>query len=342
MLTQDMHSASCRTGSSVCFCPGWEYLCPVGREAPSDGIHVYPALLYVILTVLVGGGAGLHPLTIRSGVRETGIVSLFIWQAGTSSKGVDLLETPLFCSEDMTVWIPSGRCNILAFDELGNSYGIQGWVQKSRPDTLEMDIQHITFGIPNFDHGPYLLRIMNERGNLPITSISVVSGSTKEEISASERIVFPGSGIILWLQKGEHYVRALDTAGREYRMNPISVPDGQNEFTIGYRDLLYPEEPIGAAGDGDIPLMIMNCLPYSPLQKLLIMDISGAAVLYVDSLGLEPGRTVLAMLSKGVYSVELTDSAGAAYGNAVTVEDGGVYMMRLDPDEIIPDFSFPD
>ncbi|MCK4500023.1 hypothetical protein KAU11_05960, partial [Candidatus Babeliales bacterium] len=117
----------------------------------------------------------LHDLTAINSILGLDIVSLYVWEAGNTDKGDNWLPAILPSDSSITFSLPSGKCNILAFDELGNSYGIAGFYNKSAPDTITVDLEYITFGRPNVDYGHHQLNLTNSLNGFALDTLILSS-----------------------------------------------------------------------------------------------------------------------------------------------------------------------
>jgi len=65
-----------------------------------------------------------QPLRIYNRLRDIDIVSVYFWSSGNLSKGYNLLGSSVIEPDSCFVPpLPADTCNLLLFDELGNSYG---------------------------------------------------------------------------------------------------------------------------------------------------------------------------------------------------------------------------
>ncbi len=274
-------------------------------------------------------------------VRDLEIVSLYVWGAGHKSKGDNRLQFSLQPDSSFTFILPSGICNFLAFDELGNSYGIADFYKKNAPDTLEIDLEYITFGRPNVDNGYYLLNIANSLNGFALDTFRLSSTRLYEDIIIDGFRVFPGNSITLWLDKGIYSVDAVDQIGRTYSVERVTVPDSVRVVSITGSMIIDPSQPVGIAGNGSGLLFIENCLPMAVITELRIIPQNGPDGIHLDSIALQPGASIVANLNPGYYSVLATDEFGAEYYASIEQQNTGSLRLPIVYEYLQYDFSFP-
>ncbi len=274
-------------------------------------------------------------------VRDLEIVSLYVWGAEHINKGDNRLQSSLQPDSSFTFILPSGICNFLAFDELGNSYGIAGFYKKNAPDTIMIDLQYITFGRPNVDNGYYLLNIANSLNGFALDTFRLSSTRLYEDIIIDGFRVFPGNSITLWLDKGIYSVDAVDQIGRTYSVERVTVPDSVRVVSIVRSMIINPLLPIGITGNGNKPLFVENCLPSAVITELTIIPRDGSDGIYLDSITLKPGEHIVANLNSGFYSVLATDEYGAEYHVSIEQQNTGSLRLPIVYEYLQYDFSFP-
>lgn len=285
--------------------------------------------------------ADLHEFTVINEVRDLEIVSLYVWGAGHKSKGDNRLQSSLQPDSSFTFILPSGKCNILAFDESGNSYGIAGNYQKNVPDTLEIDLEYITFGRPNVDNGYYLLNVANSLNGFALDTFRLSSTRLHEDVILDGFRVFPGNSITIWLDKGIYSVDAVDQIGRTYSAECITVPDSGRVVSIESSMIANPLPPVGTTGNGAVSLFIENCLPAAVITELTIVPQNGSDGIYIDSIFLQPGAHIIAYLNPGFYSILATDEFNAEYFISIEQQATGSLRLPIVDDYLQYDFSFP-
>lgn len=250
--------------------------------------------------------------------------------------------TNLQPDSSVTISLPSGKCNILAFDELGNSYGIAGNIQKNTPDTIAIDLEYITFGIPNVDYGHYLLNLTNSLDGFALDTLILSSARINKDIIIDGFRVFPGTSIIIWLDEGIYSVNAVDQIGRTFSINNITFPNDSCMISVVNSMLINPVPPVGITGNGSETLFIDNCLPAAAITELRIVPQNGSDVIYLDDITLQPGEHIIANLNPGIYSVTVTDEFGAEYYVSIEQQDTGSLRLPIVNEYLQYDFSFPE
>jgi len=298
--------------------------------------------IFIILTLIpCSAQTGLHSLTFINRVKSLQIVSLYIWGSDQTSKGDNWMTTDLQPDSAVTFSLPSGKCNILAFDELGNSYGIAGNYQKNTPDTISIDLQYITFGRPNADCGHYLLNLTDSLHGFALDTLILSSSHPAEDIVIDDFRIFPGKSIIIWLDKGFYSIRAVDQAGGRYSLDNIRVPSETFRVSIIDSMIVNPRAPVGVVGNGTESLVIENCLPVSLITGLLIESPGGSDEIFLDSLALQPGESIIAGLDPGDYSLTAMDDHGDRYSMFFKLRSAAVTRLPLTDEYLRYDFSFP-
>jgi hypothetical protein len=285
--------------------------------------------------------ADIHPFIVANGIPDLDIVSLYIWNADLTSKGANILEGSLQPDSTVLLFLPSGRMNVLAFDELGNAYGIPGLIKKNAPDTLVIDLEHITYGRPNVDFGTYMLNIENTIYGFSLDTIRISSPGLDGEILLGAQRVFPGTGIIIWLNKGIYSIEALDRTGGEYSTGKFLFPARTGGITIDESMRINPSLPVGIVGYGSASLLIVNRLPLSALTGLEIIPEAGSEGVSLDNISLQPGESIVAALAPGPYTLTAMDEAGAEYRASFDLDENSVWKLFLTSGFMIFDFSFP-
>ncbi len=299
-------------------------------------------ILQMLIAPLFPEDADVHPFIVANGIPDLDILSLYIWNADFTSKGTDLLTENLQPDSTVILFLPSGRMNVLAFDELGNSYGIPGLVKKNAPDTLVIDLEHITYGRPNVDCGSYMLNIENTLYGFSLDTIRISSPGLDGEILLGAQRVFPGTGIIIWLDKGIYSINALDQTGGEYSTGKFLFPARTGGISIEESMRVDPLLPVGIAGNGSASLLITNRLPLSALTGLEIVSEAGSEGVSLDNISLQPGESIIAALAPGPYTLTCIDEAGAEYRASFDLDENSVRKLFLTSDFMMFDFSFPE
>ncbi len=284
----------------------------------------------------------LHDFTAINSISGLDIVSLYIWESGNTDKDDNRIPATLPPDSSITFSLPSGKCNILAFDELGNSYGIAGFYKKSAPDTITVDLEYITFGRPNVDYGHHLLNLSNSLNGFALDTFILSSIRLDENIIIDDFRVFPGNSIMIWLDKGIYSVKAVDQIDRLYTVDSIIVPDDSCMVSIVSSMIVDPVPPVGITGNGSGSLFIENCLPMAVITELQIIPQNGSDGIYLSSIALQPGAHIVANLNPGYYSVLATDESGAEYYVSIEQQDTGSLRLPIVNEYLQYDFSFPD
>ncbi|MCK4504754.1 MAG: hypothetical protein KAW14_03995 [Candidatus Aegiribacteria sp.] len=298
-------------------------------------------MILTLFSVSVQNQADLHDFTVINEVRDLEIVSLYVWCVGHNSKGDNRLHSSLQPDSSVTFTLPSGKCNILAFDELGNSYGIAGNYQKNAPDTITIDLEYITFGRPNVDYGYYLLSLTNSLLGFALDTLILSSDLLAENIIIDDYRIFPGTSIIIWLDEGIYSVNAVDQIGRTYSTNNITVPTDSCMVSIIDSMISNPQPPVGITGNGTGSLLIKNCLPTAEITELQIIPQNGSDGIFLDSIALQPGVSMVAKLNPGIYSITATDEFGAKYIISFEQQDTDIIRLPITYESLQYDFSFP-
>jgi len=299
-------------------------------------------MILAVISITARGQTDLQDLTVINGVRDTEIVSLYLWGTGDNSKGENRLHDYLQPDSAVTIRIPSGKCNILAFDELGNSYGIAGFYKKSAPDTITVDLEYITFGRPNVDYGHHLLNLTNSLNGFALDTLILSSSLLAQDIMIDGFRLFPGAAIIIWLDKGIYSINAVDQIGRTFFTDSITIPDENCNVSIVSSMIVNPEPPVGITGNGSETLFLENCLPSAVITELMIQPQDGSDGIYLDSIALWPGEHIIANLNPGFYSVHATDDFGAEYYVTIEQQDTRSLRLPLVYEYLQYDFSFPE
>ncbi|MCK5116382.1 MAG: hypothetical protein KAR44_07250 [Candidatus Aegiribacteria sp.] len=296
-------------------------------------------MIFIFLFSSLPDRINLHNLTFINRVRDVQIVSLYIWGSDQPDKGDSWIATALQPDCAVTFSLPSGKCNLLAFDELGNSYGIAGNIQKNAPDTILIDLEYITFGRPNVDYGQYLLNLTNSLNGFALDTLILSSAQLDEDIVLDNFRIFPGNSIIVWLEKGIYSVSAVDQIGRTYSIDNIIIPHENRIVSIFSNMVTAPEPPIGITGNGTGSFLIENCLPIA-ITELQIVPQNGSDGIYLDSIALQPGESMIANLNPGFYAVLATDESNAEYYVSVEQQDTGISRLPITIEYLKHDFSF--
>jgi hypothetical protein len=270
------------------------------------------------------------------------IVSLYIWGSGQLDKGSNWLFTNLQPDSTVTFTLPSGKCNVLAFDELGNSYGIAGIIQKCVPDTITIDLEYITFGRPNVDHGHHLMSLTNSLQGFALDTLILSSEQLKTDIIIDDFRIFPGNSIVIWLDEGIYLINAVDQIGRTYTADSITVPSDSCIVTVVNSMINDPQPPVGITGSGSGSLLIENCLPESVITKLQIVPKDGSDGIYLDNIALQPGASMVARLNPAYYSLTAVDDFGTEYFISFEQQSTGIQRLPVTYVYMQYDFSFPE
>lgn len=227
------------------------------------------------------------------------------------------------------------------FDELGNSYGIAGNNQKNAPDTIAVDLEYITSGRPNADYGHYMLNLTNSLYGFALDTLMLSSKQLIEDIIIDGFRIFPGASTIIWLDKGIYSVNVADQIGRTYSTDNITVPSDSCVVSIISSMLINPQPPVGITGNGCGSLVIENCLPMSVITELQITTQNVPDGIFLDSIALQPGASIIVKLNPGYYSVTATDEFGAEYYVSIEQQDTGTLRLPIVNEYLHYDFSFP-
>lgn len=303
-------------------------------------------MLIILLFALISGSFAqeilMHDLTLINRIRDINIVSLYLWSSGGDSKGENRLGDPLHPDSSITFTLPSGKCNILAFDELGNSYEIKGLLKKNAQDTLQIDLEYLSFNTPNIDYGNYPLNLFNSLSGFALDTVILSSPHLERNIVIDDCRVFPGNNITIWLDKGNYTMTAVDQIDRTYRIERISVPDDSCMFSISDNMICNPVVPVGITGNGSGALLIENCLPWTVLTELLISPDVNFDGIYLDDLSLQPGASIVIELDPGMYAVTASDERDGKYSMIIELTDSNTIRIPLTFDYLNFNFSFPD
>lgn len=236
--------------------------------------------------------------------------------------------------------LPSGKCNILAFDEFGNSYAIAENYQKNEPDTITIDLEHITYGRPNVDYGHHMLHLANSLHGFALDMLIFSSAQQNEDIIIDDFRLFSDNSIIIWLDKGIYSVSAVDQIGRTYGIDNIIVPTDNCTVLIVDSMITDPLPPVGMAGNGNGSLLIENCLPIAAIAELQIIPQNGLDGIFLDSIALQPGASMVAKLNPGIYSIMATDEFGAKYTISYEQQYADILRLTITYKSLLYDFSF--
>ncbi len=304
-----------------------------------------PGISYCIFIILAlipySTRTGLHTLTFINRVKSLQIVSLYIWGSDQTSKGDNRITTYLQPDSAVTFSIPSGKCNILAFDELGNSYGIAGDYQKHTPDTVAIDLQYITYGRPNVDFGHYLLNLTDSLHGFALDTLILSSSCLAEDIVIDDFRIFPENSIIIWLDKGVYSIGAVDQADGRYYLDNIRIPSGTSIVSITDSMIVNPQPPVGITGNGTGSLLIENCLPTAQITELQLLPQNDPDGIFLDNLTLQPGASVVVKINPGNYSLTATDEFGTKYTIIFEQDDTDIIRLPITYESLHYDFSFP-
>ena len=284
----------------------------------------------------------LHDLTVINEVRGIPIISIYLWISGSLDKGENWISTNLQPDSSVTFALPSGMCNFLAFDSLCNSYAIAGFHKKSVPDTIWIDLEYITFGRPNVDHGHHLLNLVNSLSGFALDTLILSSSVLPQDIVIDNFRIFPGSSIVIWLDKGIYSINAVDQIGRTYTADSIAVPSDSSIVKIVRSMNSNPQPPVGITGSGSGSLIIENCLPESVITELQIIPQNASNGIYLDNLALQPGASIVVNLNPSNYSLTATDEYGIEYFISFEKPSSGIQRFPVTVDYLQYDFSFPE
>ena len=300
-------------------------------------------MILTLLSVAVSDQSDrLQNFTVINEVRDLEIVSLYVWGAGHNIKGDNRLNSNLQPDSSVTFALPSGKCNILAFDELGNSYAIAGFNKKSAPDTITVDLEYITYGRPNVDFGHHLLNLTNSLKGFALDKLVLSSSVLPHDILIDGFRVFPGTSIVIWLNKGNYSINAVDQIGRIYSIGNITVPNDSFAVAVVRSMIINPEPPVGVTGNGSRELFVENCLPSDVITELMVLPQDGSDGIYLDSITLQPGEHIVAYLNPGFYSVLATDDSGTEYYVSIEQQDTVSHILSIVYEYLHYDFSFPE
>jgi len=299
-------------------------------------------LILAVIAITLPDQTDIHGLTVINNVRNIEIVSLYFWGTGAASKGENWLDNVLQPDSAVAISIPSGKCNFLAFDELGNSYGIAGFYKKNTPDTIMVDLEYITFGRPNVDYGHNLLNLTNSLNGFALDTLILSSSLLSQDIVIDGFRLFPGAAIIIWLDKGIYSIYAVDQIGRTFSTDSITILHESCNIAIVSSMIVNPLPPAGIAGNGSETLFLENCLPSAVITELMIQPQDGSDGIYLDSITLKPGEHIIANLNPGFYSVLATDDYGAEYYVSIEQQNTGSLRLPIVYEYLQYDFSFPE
>lgn len=281
-------------------------------------------------------------LTVINKVKNVQIVSLYIWGSDQSDKGDSWITTNVQPDSSVSFSLPSGKCNILAFDELGNSYEIKGSFKKNTPDTLDIDLEYLTFSTPNIDYGDYPLNLFNSLSGFAVDIVILSSPDPEPDIVIDNLRVFPGNSITVWLDKGNYSITAVDQIDRTYHIERVSVPCDSGSVSILDSMICNPVVPIGITGRGSGALIIENCLPWTAINELRIPPDDDFEGIHLDDLSLQPGAGIVIELDPGLYPLTVSDEHDGKYSLLVEVTDANTTRIPLTSDFLDFNFSFPE
>jgi len=287
-----------------------------------------------------------QPLRIYNRLRDIDIVSVYFWSSGNISKGANLLGSSVIEPESCFVPpLPGDTCNLLLFDELGNSYGFENIVLSESDDSLGLDLQHLEFLAPNVDNGQYPLRVLNSLDGFALDRFHIVPcDSTASEIDISEHRIFPGRSVVIWLEEGTYYLTAEDQIGRLLLYERIEIGAFRSDISLSEENVAQEPVPIRSAGSGSLSLHVRNCLPYSDLTEILLIPTApmGAVLVFLEDEPLLPGEELLILMDSFDYLVEARDDHQSTF--SYLPESNGTEAVRwsISWDYLDLNFSFPE
>ncbi len=286
-----------------------------------------------------------QPLRIYNRLRDIDIVSVYFWSADNLSKGCNLLGTSVIEPDSCFVPpLPGDTCNLLLFDELGNSYGFENIVLPESDDSLGLDLQHLEFLVPNVDRGEYPLRVLNSLDGFALDRFHLsADDSTVSKIEISEHRIFPGRSIVIWLEEGTYSLTAEDQTGRLLYLDRIDVGYSRGEVSLSEENIAEPAS-FRTAGSGNLSLLIRNCLPGSNLLEILLIPLDGAGAVqsFLDDGPLLPGEELLIRTDSFDYLLEARDEHGGKFAHQPEPTGINERSWPVSWDYLDLDFSFPE
>lgn len=286
-----------------------------------------------------------QPLKIYNRLRDIDIVSVYFWSSGNISKGVNLLGSSVIEPESCFVPpLPGDTCNLLLFDELGNSYGFENIVLSESDDSLGLDLQHLEFLAPNVDNGQYPLRVLNSLDGFALDRFHIVPcDSTASEIDISEHRIFPGRSMVIWLEEGTYSLTAEDQIGRLLLYEPVEIGASLNQISLSEEDVAE-QTPIRATGSGSLSLIIRNCLPGSSLTEVLLIPLDGTEAVksFLDDAPLLPGEEFLIRMDSYDYLLEARDDHHGIFSHQPEPIGTSERSWSVTWDYLDLDFGFPE
>jgi len=285
-----------------------------------------------------------QPLRIYNRLRGIDIVSVYFWSSENPSKGSNLLGSSVIEPDSCFVPpLPGDTCNLLLWDELGNSYGFENIVLDESDDSLGLDLQHLEFVTPNVDHGSYPLRVWNSLDGFALDRFHIaVHDSTAREIEIHEHRIFPGRSMVIWLEEATCSLIAEDQTGRLLYIERIEIGCSGGELFLSEENVSEPA-PFRTAGSGSFSLLVRNCLPGSRLTEILLipLDGSGAVKSFLDDGPLLPGEEFRIRVDSFDYLLEATDNHHGRF--SYQPRPTGAYEIEwsVSWNYLDLDFSFP-
>jgi hypothetical protein len=306
---------------------------------------------FFLLILLIGFGStrayavsSEQPLRIYNRLRDINIVSVYFWSSGDLSKGCNLLGSSVIEPDSCFVPpLPGDTCNLMLWDELGNSYGFENIVLEESDDSLGLDLQHLEFLVPNVDRGPYPLRVLNSLDGFALDRFYIsAEDSTGSEIDISEHRIFPGRSIVVWLEEGTYSLTAEDQTGRLLYLDRIEVGSSRGEVSLSEENVAEPVS-IRTAGSGSFSLRVRNCLPGSNLMEILLipLDRTGAVQCFLDDSPLLPGEELLIRMDSFDYLLEARDDHDGIFSYQPEPTVAHEIEWSVTWDYLDLDFSFP-
>jgi len=286
-----------------------------------------------------------QPLRIYNGLRDIDIVSVYFWSSGNLSKGYNLLGSSVIEPDSCFVPpLPADTCNLLLFDELGNSYGFENIVLIESDDSLGLDLQHLEFLVPNIDRGQYPLRVLNSLDGFALDRFHLsAEDSTASEIEISDHRIFPRRSIVIWLEEGTYSLTAEDQTGRLLYIERIDIGSSRGEVFLSEENVAE-QAPLRTAGSGNLSLLVRNCLPGSDLTEILLIPLDGAGAIqsFLDDGPLLPGEEFLIRMDSHDYLLEARDDHHGvfSYKPEQTGVDENSWPVTWDYLDL--DFGFPE
>jgi hypothetical protein len=302
--------------------------------------HLPEVFLILILALRASSNQRIY---VKNEFQNSSINSLYVWDADTLDKGANILCTGALTSgQSVSIPQPEHSINLLAFDDVGNSYSLRGFSPAGPGDTIRIGLKILDLSTPNLDHGRCPVNIINSLAGLDLDSIRAWPCPTGDTLSVATVALYNGRNSILWLDPGLWTIRAYDELGDSYGIDSIHVSSAE-EAVVHIRhqeDLSKPYQKSERTA-GNVVFIIVNNIPDREICSAeAVRQADRLTMEFLSNSVLRPGESLVCRIDPGEYTLHATDDLGGSYTLWMPVEQDTT-VIHIDTSALDFDFGFP-